>query len=205
MLALSLGGADGVRLANFLALGVNALVLSREWRLANLRHAALLVVPAVLITAPTAVLTNHAGSDVLSVAAGVVVLLAVGMLALGVRVERLRGRAGALATGLVSGVMNTIAGVSGPVVATYAANAEWRPRDLRPTLALYFLVLNVAAVLARGVPSFSDAFIGGLAAALVTGFVVGASVRHFVSFRTVQAGILVLAALGGLGAIARGL
>jgi hypothetical protein len=101
--------------------------------------------------------------------------------------------------------MNTLSGVGGPVVASYATNARWRPEVLRPTLGAYFLVLNVAAVLARGVPDTAAPFVAGLATAVVAGYAGGAAVRDRLHPRVVRTTVIVLAAMGGVGAIVRGL
>ena len=199
------GGRDGVRLTNLLALGVNTLVLAREGRHADLRGALTLLVPAAIAAPLTALAISDANTDLLSVVAGVAVLATVGALAVGARAPALSGPLGAVVAGSTSGAMNVVAGVGAPTVAGYAANANWPPDRLRPTLATYFLGLNVVSVAARGAPDISSALLIGCAAALLVGYAVGVALRGRIDVRHLQYGTLVLAGCGAIVAIVKGL
>jgi uncharacterized membrane protein YfcA len=205
MLSVGLGASDGVRIANLIAIGVNVLVVLHEWGDADRAAVVRLAVPALAVTPVAALVADRMGGDGLSVLAGGLVLAAAVALARGVRVQRLRGRVGAVLAGVVSGAMNTLSGVGGPVVASYAANAGWRPEVFRPTLGAYFLVLNIGAVLARGVPSVPAAFSVGLAVAVVAGYAAGGRLRRRLSPLVVRRVVIALAAGGGVAAILRGL
>lgn len=205
LLTLALGGGDGVRLANALAIGVNLLLLRREWRSAVLRDVLLLLVPAALAIAATALVISHADPRALAVASGVLILVAVAALASGLRIRRLAGRLGGVIAGAVSGAMNVVGGVGGPAVAGYALNAGWSPRQTRSTLAFYFLAINIASVASRGVPALSRWLVIGSIVAVIVGFSLGAVLAGHVDERTVRRGTLLLAAAGACGAIAQGL
>jgi uncharacterized membrane protein YfcA len=205
VLTLVLGGGDGVRLANLLAVGVNLLLLRREWRNAVVHDVLFLLVPAALAIAATAFAISHANPRVLSVASGVLILVAVGALASGVRIRRLAGRTGAVIAGVISGGMNVVGGVGGPAVASYALNANWSPRQTRSTLAIYFLAINVVSVASRGVPGLSAGFIIGAGVALAAGFTIGALFAGRLDVRAVRSGTLLLAAVGACAAIVQGL
>jgi uncharacterized membrane protein YfcA len=205
VLTLVLGGGDGVRLANLLAVGVNLLLLRREWRNAVVGDVLFLLVPAALAIAATALAISHANPRVLSVASGVLILIAVGALASGVRIRRLAGRTGAVIAGVISGGMNVVGGVGGPAVASYALNANWSPRQTRSTLAIYFLAINVVSVASRGVPGLSAGFIIGAGVALAAGFTIGALFAGRLDVRAVRSGTLLLAAVGACAAIVQGL
>jgi uncharacterized membrane protein YfcA len=199
------GGRDGVRLTNLLALGVNTLVLAREGRRADLRRALALLVPAAIAAPLTAFVIRDVNADLLSVVAGVVVLVTVGALAVGARAPSLAGPMGAIVAGSTSGAMNVVAGVGGPTVAGYATNGNWPPDRLRPTLATYFLGLNAVTVASRGAPDISSALLIGCAIALMVGYAAGVAMRGHIDVRQLQYGTLLIAGVGAIAAIVTGL
>ncbi len=202
-LVVALGPADGVRLTILLSCALNVLVLLREVRGVLIRDGALLLAPAAAVTPLAVWLTARADQRLLTVAAGVLTLLSTVALARGLRLRRLQGMMGAAIAGTVSAVMNAIGGLSGPAVALYAVNAEWPPISTRPTLQAYGLGLNIVALAVLGLPSLS------MAAPLVIGLGVGGTVGILLAERLPQAGVqritLLLAACGGLLAVAHGL
>src|SRR5687768_2431244 len=109
-LAALLGPVDGVRTSLLLSCVLNTAHLSRTGRGVLVREGALVLVPAVLVTPFVAWAVRRADTDVLSALTGTATLAAAGVLAAGVRVERARGRAGAIGAGLVSGATNAVAG-----------------------------------------------------------------------------------------------
>ncbi|MGH7721546.1 MAG: TSUP family transporter [Candidatus Dormibacteria bacterium] len=205
VLTIALGGGDGVRIANALAIGVNLLLIRREWRNAVVGDVLMLLVPAAVAIAAVAWAIRSASPHVLSVASGALILVAVGALVWGARVAPLAGRAGAVIAGAVSGAMNVVGGVGGPAVASYALNARWPPEQTRPTLAIYFLAINVVSVASRGVPGLSGIFVIAAVVALVVGFGLGALLARRLDARMLRSGTLMLAALGAGAAIAQGL
>ena len=149
---------------------------------------------------------HRTSADTLSIAAGCITLLSVAALASGLRVRQLRGRGGAVIAGCVSATMNVIGGLSGPAVAMYGVNADWEPDRMRGTFQLYFLALNVVAVIALG-PLRIGAGPGARAArrdrrsASATGHLLGRRLPA----ATVRRLVLLVAAGGGIAAIIRGL
>jgi uncharacterized membrane protein YfcA len=192
----------GVRLNLLLSLAVNVVILAREHRHADGRAAGLLLVSALVAIVPSAYVVHRVGAGPLTVAAGLVCLLAVGAVAAGRVPRRGRGRAGAALVGFVSGAMNVIAGISGPPVVLYAVNAEWPLERTRPTMQLFFLGLNILSLAALGVPR-------RIPAALVVGFAAGWLTAYSLGRRpsgvTVRRATLILAAAGSAMAIVRGL
>jgi uncharacterized membrane protein YfcA len=205
LLTLALGGDDGVRLTNLLAIPLNGLVLAREWHSVMVDKALQLFGPAAVAATIAAVAVRHASPGVLSVAAGLLVLAVVAAVAAGARIRRLAGWHGALLAGAASGAMNVVGGVGGPAVASYAANAEWPPGRARATFAAYFLAINVVSVAARGVAPTTVAFGLSLAAALLIGFAVGAALGRRLRPGAIRRGMLILAAVGAAAAVGRGL
>lgn len=205
LLTLALGAADGVRLVNVLAVAVNLLVLSREWRRVAVARVPALLVPAVAAAAVVGPLAHGASAGALDVSAGALVLAAVAVLGTGVRVHRLRGRVGAVLAGAVGGAMNIVGGVGGPALAGYATNADWPPGQVRATLAAGFLGINVVSVAVRGVGPLGVGFGVALVAVLAAGFAAGAVVAARLGDTSVRRSTLLLAAAGGAAAMARGL
>lgn len=196
-LAALLGPVDGVRTSLLLSCVLNTAMLARTGRAALPREAALIAVPGVLVTPLVAWAIHDADTDLLAVLTGVATLVAAGTLAAGVRVERARGRVGAIGAGLVSGATNAVAGIGGPPVALYAVNAGWPANRARPTMQTVFLVTSAAALLSRGFAPFRPALLAGLAA----GWLVGLGLAHRVDERIALRLTLAVAGLGGLVAL----
>jgi hypothetical protein len=205
LLTVALGGGDGVRVANVLAIAVNLLVVGRERRTADPRQVILLLVPATVAALLTAWLIRNADPHVLAVVAGGLVLVTVAVLASGREAQRLAGRLGAVLAGAVSGAMNVAGGVGGPAVAGYALNARWSPAQTRATLGAYFLGINVVSVASREVPSLSAWFFIGAAVALLAGFAAGVVLARRLEEPAVRSWTLALAGLGAAAAIVQGL
>lgn len=207
LLVAAVGAPDGVRLNVALSVLVNVAVLAGEWRRVRWRDAAHLLVPAAVATPLAGLAVRGADPSALAVAAGALVVASAAALGGGLRVERLRGRAGAVGAGALSAAMNVVAGVGGPAVAVYALNAGWPPAALRPTFGAYFLGLNLAALAVLGGPATTTGpgLAAGLVVALAVGFVAGAHLARRLDAAAARRVVLVLATGGGLAAVARGL
>lgn len=198
LLVAALGPADGVRLSVVLSLVVNAVVLARTWRSVSWRDTVLLLVPAVLATPVLARLLRTAPERAAEVLAGAATLLGALLVAAGLRWRAAGGRAGAVATGVVSAAMNVVAGAGGPAVAVFAANAGWPAAGLRSTAQAYFLVLNLVAALSLGLPRVAGALVLGCLAAVAVGLVLGGPLAARVPETAARRVTLALAATGGL-------
>ena len=200
-LVVALGQRDGVPTAMLLSLVLNVVVLARERNEVLLREASWLFVPAVLVTAPLAWLSRRVDADGLAVAAGAITIVAAAVLASGFRWTRAEGRPWAVGAGVASAAMNVVASISGPAVALYALNARWKPSQLRGTLQAYFLVLNLAGLVALGLPPLPVV----PAVGLVAGFALGMLVAGRVPEGAARLAVLALATAGGCVAIWHGL
>lgn len=192
-----LGPADGVRLSVVLSLLVNALVLARTFRAADLRQALLLLVPAALATPLLARVLRMAPERAAEAVAGAATLAGALALAAGVRWRAAGGRAGAIGAGVLSAAMNVAAGVGGPAVALYAANAGWPAAALRSTGQVYFLALNIVALAALGLPQVAGGLAVACAVALLVGLAAGLPLAARVREPVARRVTLGLAALGG--------
>jgi uncharacterized membrane protein YfcA len=196
------GAHRGVQLNLVLSPALNLAILAREYRQVDVPRAAWMLVPAALVVIVAAPFVRHADTAPLTAAAGVLIVAGVIAMARGARAARATGRAGAGLAGAVSGAMTVVSGAGGPPVVLYMVNAEWPPARTRPTLQAFFLGLNVVALVSLHPPAHVPLV---LPAALVLGLLIGALVARRVPTEAVRRGTLVLAAAGGLAAIARGI
>jgi uncharacterized protein len=202
-LVAALGPADGVRLGVALSLALNLVLLLRLRRDVDVAGTLLLLVPAVVATPVLARLLREAPVRLAEALAGAAALLGALALAGGLRLRAATGRGGAVAAGVLSAGSNVVAAIGGPPVALYAANAGWDARTTRATLQLYFLVLNVVALAALGLPEVAPALLAACAAALVVGLVAGAPLARRVPEVAARRSTLALAGAGGLAVLVR--
>ena len=203
LLVAALGAADGVRLSVLLSLVLNVVLLARLWRAVEVGPTLLLLVPSALATPAFAVLARRLPERTGAALAGATVLLGVAVLASGVRWHAARGRTGAVAAGVAGAATNVLAGVAGPVVALWAANAEWPQRAQRASLQAYFLGLNCVALPALGAPAVGPGLLAGCLLALAAGAVLGAPLAHRVSEPVARRTTLALAGAGGAAVLLR--
>jgi uncharacterized membrane protein YfcA len=192
----------GVRLNLVLSVAVNSMLLIRERRHADVRAAGLLLAPALAVTLPAAYAVRHVPTGPLTVAAGVVCLAGVAALASGRSFRRLSGGPGAAAAGGLSAAMNVVSGMSGPPVVLFSVNARWTPDRARPTLQLYFLGLNLVALVALGWPGHLPL---GLLPGVGAGVLLGAALAGRPPDSVVRTATLVIAAAGSVLAVTRGI
>ena len=205
LLVAALGPADGIRLSVALSLVLNLVLLARLYRLVDLRRTLLLLVPSALATPLLAVAVRDLPARPAAALAGAVVLLGVALLASGVRWEAARGPGGAAAAGVLGALTNVVASVAGPVVALWAANAEWRADVQRASLQAYFLGLNCVALPSLGLPEVGRGLLAACLGALALGALLGVPLARRVSEPVARRTTLVLAACGGAAVLGRAL
>ena len=205
LLVAALGAQDGVRLAVLLSLVLNVVLLARLWREVDVRTTLLLLVPAAATTPLFAVLVRRLPERAGAAAAGTVVLVGVAVLALGVRWHAARGALGAVAAGVLGALTNVLAGVAGPVVALWAANAEWPARVQRASLQALFLGVNCVALPSLGTPQVSAGLLAGCLGALAVGALLGAPLSRRVGETAARRTTLGLAGAGGAVVLVRAL
>jgi uncharacterized membrane protein YfcA len=205
LLVAALGPQDGIRLSVALSIVLNLVLLVRLWRRVDVRRTLLLLVPSVLATPLLAVLVRRLPERPAAALAGGIVLLGVGLLASGLRWEAARGPVGAAAAGVLGAATNLMASVAGPVVALWAANAQWRADVQRASLQAYFLGLNCVALPALGTPRVGGGLLAGCLAALALGALLGGPLARRVPEEAARRTTLVLAGLGGTAVLVRAL
>lgn len=204
-LILALGQGDGVRLSVAMSLMLNIALLVGSYRFVRWADALRLLVPATLLVLPTVALTTRLSAPWVSAAAGAAILVAVALIALGRRANWVDRPVGALAAGASSGVLNVLAGASGPPVALFVAHRGWAPQVSSATLQAYALPLNVVTLAALGAPSAQPARLLWACVGLIVGAASAWRLRDRVSSSAVRTLTLILATAGGLLLLYRGL
>jgi uncharacterized membrane protein YfcA len=203
LLVASLGPTDGVRLAVLLSLVLNVALLARLWRQVELPRTLLLLVPAALATPGFVVLVRRLPERPAAALAGAVVLVGVALLSSGLRWRAARGPTGALGAGVLAALTNVLAGVAGPVLALWSANADWEVRAQRASLQACFLGLNCVALPALGPPAVPGRLLLGCLLALAAGALLGLPLASRVSDPVARRVTLALAAAGGAVVLVR--
>lgn len=203
LLIASLGHLEGVRLTLVLSVVLNVVVLARTFRAVRWGDALRLLIPAAVLVVPTLVVSAHLSSAAVSAAAGVVILFAVVLVAGGRRAGWVQGPAGAVAAGATSGVLNVLAGTSGPPVALFVAHRGWSPRVAAATLQAYALPLNILTLAVIGLPTAQPGRLAWAAVGLLVGTAAAWPLLTRVTPARVRALTLTLAAAGGILLIAQ--
>lgn len=148
LLLLLLPPRQVVALVIPLALLVDLLIFWQARRGLRPRLAALLVLPGLAgIPLGNRVLVLMPAGGLRLLIAGLVVLAAVVMLA-GVAIPLRREGVAASLAGLLSGVLMGSTGLAGPPLALFMVNQRWDKAQMRATLSLTLVALEVSAILA---------------------------------------------------------
>ncbi len=83
--------------------------------------------------------------EALRIGVGLSAVVMAGALARGLRI-RARGTASELAVGVVSGVLRTSTGMSGPPVVLYLQGRGYPPEEFRAALVVFFLIGGIASI-----------------------------------------------------------
>ncbi|MFH8561065.1 TSUP family transporter [Streptomyces sp. NPDC017988] len=204
-LALLLGPAQGVVLANCAAGAISAVGLVGGWR--QVRPAVMLpLVGAAMCTVPAGSwVAARLPEPVLMTGVGALVCSAVLLVLRGARVPALRGAKGAVAAGAAGGFMNASAGVGGPPMSLYAVNAGWSMREFVPNALFYGVAVNAVSVLSNGLPHLSTPVWSLAGAGLAAGALIGGALTDRVPEQRARMFVLLLALAGGAVTLAKGL
>ncbi len=204
LLILSLGPFQGVLLCNLLNLMASLAMLATHWRHVQWRRVALLLIPAPVVIPAGALLVQHLPTAPLSVLIGVLLLVAVALVARGRSARLLAGTSGAFVAGASYSALNVLAGVGGPALALYGASQRWAGRSFVATVPACSIAVNGLSVVSKGFPSASAAEMALLAGALLVGSLLGEWLARRVGGRHAQPLLLALAAAGATAAIVKG-
>ncbi len=146
ILSLALPPIQVVPLALLLQIEISALDLRQAVRICD-RHALAWLVPGMIAGTPIGVAALAAlAPGAARVAIGAMILAAVAVLAKGMRLPPQPSRLVTLTAGLVAGVSNGLAGMSGPPVVTYLLALPLSTAVIRATSIVFFAVTAAAAL-----------------------------------------------------------
>jgi uncharacterized membrane protein YfcA len=200
--------ADAVITVAAASLMHNILVLATRHRRLTIRtgDAALLIGAALPGVILGALIVSHAPKAPMQLSVGLAILLAVLFrLHEPGRLTALASPAAGAATGIVAGALTTTVGINGPPLVVWLRARRATLAQLRDTLAIIFLTLNLAAipsVAAQGgtIPSM---LLPALAAGLLIGHILGLQAHQRIPTRALdQALVAILTAGGGAGILA---
>lgn len=202
--------ADAVLTVAAASLINNVLVLVTRHRRLAIRtgDAALLIASALPGLVLGALIVSHAPKAPMQLAVGLAVLLAVALrLHEPGRLAALAGRSAGVPIGLVAGTLTTTVGINGPPLVIWLRARQATLTQLRDTLAIVFLTLNVAAIpsLTTHGGSISTALLPPLAAGLVIGHLVGLKAHQRLPVRTLDRVLVAILAAAALVSIAAAL
>lgn len=201
--ALLLGPWHGIRTAATMAVAVDALLLGRERRELDLVALGRMLGPAAAVVPAAVVLSLLAPGALLVALAATATLAVVGLMSTR-RIPALApGAAGGRDwrwAGMASSVMGVTAGMAGPPVALQALRSGRPVTESRATLAAFFLVVDLAAVLARGAMVPDRSTVALLAAGAVGWAAGGVASRHLPD-PLVRSSVLLLAAAAAVAVL----
>jgi uncharacterized membrane protein YfcA len=205
LLIVSTNVYDGVRLTNLLMVLVGVSIVATSPARPDVKQAKLLVPAGLLGVLPGVLVVRTLRSGPLQVTVGALVggsLLAVTLL----RQRRVRPSAGlTLGAGVASGFTNAAAGVGGPALTIYAVATGWPQEAFAVTSQLSFAAQSAMSLAVGGLPHVSPPLLVLVLCAVAAGLAVGHVCSRYVPTRYAARAALVLAALGTLGTIIKGL
>jgi uncharacterized membrane protein YfcA len=202
--------ADAVLSVAAASLINNLLVLiTRHRRLAiRTSDAALLIAAALPGLVLGALIVSHAPKAPMQLAVGLAILLTVGFrLHEPGRLAPLARRSAGLPIGLIAGTLTTTVGINGPPLVIWLRARQATLTQLRDTLAIVFLTLNIAAIpsLTTHGGTIPTPLLPPLAAGLVIGHLIGLRAHQRLPARTLDRGLLAILTAAALISIAAAL
>lgn len=203
-LLLLLGHDLGVRTVLLLSVALNIVVLALTFRHVRLRDALLLLLPAAAVVIPAVALVDAIRGPVLTIAAGIVIVVATMLVVRGRGLKAIAGARGVVLVGAASGVFTVVAAVSGPPVTLLAIERGWPPDTTRATMQAFHLPLNIVALIVLGPVSATTGEMWWAVGGCVLGAAAGALAARRVPARAVRSAMLFLAAAGGVWLVGSG-
>ncbi|MET4581554.1 putative membrane protein YfcA [Conyzicola nivalis] len=197
-LLLMLGHDVGVRAVLVLSLALNAYLLAVTIRHVRWRDSLLLLLPAALLVVPTVLVVDAVRGPALTIAAGVVIVTATGLVVSGYAPKVIDTTGGVVLVGAVSGIFTIVAAVSGPPVTLLAVQRKWPPDVARATMQAFFLPLNLLALLLFGPIDADLADVWWAVGGCVLGLIAGSVGARRIPAPAVRWTMLAVAAAGGV-------
>lgn len=173
-LVMVLGPHEGVMLVNLLGACSSLLIFAQVFRQVEYKKVLILLIPAMLMTLPGAWVAAALDGPLLSVSISIMVILALASSFMIRNLPMAQSKSLAVGAGAVSGFMSVTAGVSGPAIAGYAIASRWPQAQFAISVQLYFLVLSLTSLAAKGgMPQLHWQQWAGCFAAMVVGILLG--------------------------------
>lgn len=173
-LVMVLGPHEGVMLVNLLGACSSLLIFAQVFRQVEYKKVLILLLPAMLMTLPGAWVAAALDGPLLSVIISIMVILALASSFMIRNLPLAQSKSLAVGAGAVSGFMSVTAGVSGPAIAGYAIASRWPQAQFAISVQLYFLVLSLTSLAAKGgMPQLHWQQWAGCFAAMVVGILLG--------------------------------
>lgn len=212
-LTILLGAGPGVLLSNATTM-VSALLLTLTlWRDANWRRVGLICLFAVPGSLVGAWIVRHTSAAWLQVLVGAVVIAALGITVLASSLGRLPHVRAPWVTptaGFLGAVFNTAAGVSAPVMVVHSRLVRWDQESFGASMQPVFMTMGALSVTVKLTLSSAHIelppwwLIIALVLTVVVGIVVGTRLARRIAASQASKVAIALAALGGFGALIRG-
>jgi uncharacterized membrane protein YfcA len=204
IMMVAVGPGEAVRLVIVTSLVSSTFSLWATHRDSRPREVLPLLPFAIFAIWPAAVLAKSMSAAASSIVAGVIVLVTLGVAA---RPRRVPGRfswSQAAIAGTLSGAMNAVAALGGPMAASYGISRRWGP-SLVPNMHLFLLVASLAVLLVRGWPQETGTVqLVALMASAAAGAAMGGWLASGVAPRTANILTTGVASVGACAAIAQG-
>lgn len=212
ILSLMLGPVEGILVVNVLAL-INAILTTYSVReFVDWKKFATIASVMIIGAIPGAMLIKVISGSLLMFIVGALLLMALAVVTFGQnRIPKVDGTGPAVASGIVGGFMNTLAGIAGPAITVYAQASRWDQRAYAATLQPIFIVSAAVSILVKMVGGVGDlgtispwVWIFGVIA-MIGGIWFGARIGDRVAKPQARKLALFLATAGGVSALVRGL
>jgi uncharacterized membrane protein YfcA len=204
-LVMVLGPHEGVMLVNLLGACSSLLIFAQVFRQVEYKKVLILLIPAMLMTLPGAWVAAALDGPLLSVSISIMVILALASSFMIRNLPMAQSKSLAVGAGAVSGFMSVTAGVSGPAIAGYAIASRWPQAQFAISVQLYFLVLSLTSLAAKGgMPQLHWQQWAGCFAAMVVGILLGNFLAPKIPAKYSRAFVVLIAFSGAVSLMING-
>ncbi|CBT77273.1 MAG TPA: sulfite exporter TauE/SafE family protein [Glutamicibacter sp.] len=204
-LVMVLGPHEGVMLVNLLGACSSLLIFAQVFRQVEYKKVLILLIPAMLMTLPGAWVATALDGPLLSVIISIMVILALASSFMIRNLPMGQSKSLAVGAGAVSGFMSVTAGVSGPAIAGYAIASRWPQAQFAISVQLYFLVLSLTSLAAKGgMPQLHWQQWAGCFAAMVVGILLGNFLAPKIPAKYSRAFVVLIAFSGAVSLMVNG-
>ncbi|HEY4320994.1 MAG TPA: sulfite exporter TauE/SafE family protein [Gemmatimonadales bacterium] len=211
LLALRIPLVVATPLAVLFSVVVATMIIAQDWRQIQLRSAGGLILSSLVGIPLGLMLLAHGNAQMVKlILAGVLMSFSVYSLTVKATLHLERDRLPwLLGAGLISGVLGGAFGMNGPPLAIYGALRRWSPQHFRATLQGYFLPVSLAGLIGFAsiglwgsiVTRYFLFSLPGAVAATLIGRVLNRRLQGDGFFRSVYAGLMVIAAVLAIQAL----